>query len=503
MPHLTRALIRKRAEHNEGIISSLEEISLHQEELEGIREVLGTTCRKLKIVYLQNNIIPKMENLHHLKELEYLNLALNNIQKIEGLERCEFLNKLDLTVNFIDFDHLEESIDQLVSRQHLRELYMMGNPSQMDWDPGFKDYVIHRLPQLESLDGTHITKSMRIVAAQAYPRLEGELKQKAAECRVRKAVEAEAEAEEKAEKDAKKAARAEAIEAGEIEDVEEEEEEDEECPHTPAARVEMYKELAEEKAEKEAREKERQPKDRDFDKEQAERIEEVRRAEEDGKIRQCNEGKWTFSFDEYAKPGHVVLDVACQRHLDSSLIDVDIHPNYATVIIKSKVLRLNLPAEVRVGDSKAQRSKTTGHLVLVMPKVNPDENSVTIRREKREVAELQSAAEKAKVEAERKRKEKNTAFQMQEAGAAALGAGGGPSKAVNIRGLVLPSKGGIAPPKAAVMNAVSTTRKENTSNGSNGTDANMPPPPPKSRALVDEDEESEEEVDEDEPPPIF
>ena len=135
-------------------------------------------------------------------------------------------------------------------------------------DPGFKDYVIHRLPQLESLDGTHITKSMRIVAAQAYPRLEGELKQKAAECRVRKAVEAEAEAEEKSEKDAKKAARAEAIEAGEIEDVEEEEEEDEECPHTPAARVEMYKELAEEKAEKEAREKERQPKDRDFDKEQ-------------------------------------------------------------------------------------------------------------------------------------------------------------------------------------------------------------------------------------------
>ena len=96
---------------------------------------------------------------------------------------------------------------------------------------------------------------------------------------------------------------------------------------------------------------------------------------------------------------------------------------------------------------------------------------------------------------------------MQEAGAAALGAGGGPSKAVNIRGLVLPSKGGLAPPKAAVMNAVSTTRKENTSSGSNGADgadANMPPSPPKSRApFVDEDEESEEEVDEDEPPPIF
>jgi hypothetical protein len=84
--HITRKLLRKRAEHNEGIISSLEEISLHQEELEGINEVLGMTCRKIKILYLQNNLIPKMENLYHLKDLEYLNLALNNITKIEGLQ---------------------------------------------------------------------------------------------------------------------------------------------------------------------------------------------------------------------------------------------------------------------------------------------------------------------------------------------------------------------------------------------------------------------------------
>ena len=48
-----------------------------------------------------------MENLHHLKSLEYLNLALNNIRRIEGLERAEFLNKLDLTINFIDVDDLE------------------------------------------------------------------------------------------------------------------------------------------------------------------------------------------------------------------------------------------------------------------------------------------------------------------------------------------------------------------------------------------------------------
>ncbi len=86
MPIITRALLRKRSEHNEGIISTMEELTLHQEELEGINEVLGTTCRKLKILYLQNNLIPKMENLHHLKDLEYLNMALNNCKKIEGLQ---------------------------------------------------------------------------------------------------------------------------------------------------------------------------------------------------------------------------------------------------------------------------------------------------------------------------------------------------------------------------------------------------------------------------------
>jgi len=48
-----------------------------------------------------------MENLSKLKELEYLNLALNNISKIENIEGCESLKKLDLTCNFIDVDDLE------------------------------------------------------------------------------------------------------------------------------------------------------------------------------------------------------------------------------------------------------------------------------------------------------------------------------------------------------------------------------------------------------------
>lgn len=47
--------------------------------------MLGASCRRLKILYLQNNVIDRLRNLHHLKELEYLNIALNNLTRVEGL----------------------------------------------------------------------------------------------------------------------------------------------------------------------------------------------------------------------------------------------------------------------------------------------------------------------------------------------------------------------------------------------------------------------------------
>ena len=80
---LTEDLVRKKSEHNDGVLEDLEEVSLHQLEIERL-EGLGA-CKKLRILYLQNNIIPRIENLHHCKDLRYLNLALNNITLIEGL----------------------------------------------------------------------------------------------------------------------------------------------------------------------------------------------------------------------------------------------------------------------------------------------------------------------------------------------------------------------------------------------------------------------------------
>lgn len=86
-------LIKRKSEHNEGLLEELEEVALHQLQIKKI-EFLNTHCRNLKILLLQNNLIERIENLHQLKKLEYLNLALNNITLVENLHGCESLRKV-------------------------------------------------------------------------------------------------------------------------------------------------------------------------------------------------------------------------------------------------------------------------------------------------------------------------------------------------------------------------------------------------------------------------
>ncbi|CAK9805540.1 Dynein axonemal assembly factor 11 [Anthophora quadrimaculata] len=169
MSRITLDLLRKRSEHNEGEISTLEEIALHQENIEKI-ELIDKTCRHLKILLLQHNLISRIENLSKLKKLEYLNLALNNIEVIENLEGLESLKKLDLTVNFIgDL----RGVKRLRCNEYLEQLFLMGNPCA-DYE-GYREYVIATLSQLKELDGKPIARSERIKALQVYAELEGEV----------------------------------------------------------------------------------------------------------------------------------------------------------------------------------------------------------------------------------------------------------------------------------------------------------------------------------------
>ncbi|XP_016071477.1 PREDICTED: protein tilB homolog [Miniopterus natalensis] len=383
---VTEDLIRRNAEHNECVIFSLEELSLHQQEIERL-EHIDRWCRDLKILYLQNNLIGKIENVSKLKKLEYLNLALNNIEKIENLEGCEGLTKLDLTVNFIGE---LSSIQTLQCNIHLKELFLMGNPCA-DFD-GYRQYVVATLRQLKWLDGKEIERSERIQALQNFPVVEGQIReQERAYClkRAKDKKEAQRKLQEEHEHKEKEShpgldgrwdadigptplssveSEDHQLQASEIQEGEtnkkklDDSKDDLEFWNkpslfTPESRLETLRHM------------EKQRKDQ-------EQLSEKKKVKPprtlitgDGRALNVNEPKLDFSLKDDEKRNQIILDLAVYRYMDTSLINVDVQPTYVRVMVKGKPFQLVLPAEVKPDSSSAKRSQTTGHLVVCMPKV--------------------------------------------------------------------------------------------------------------------------------------
>ncbi|KAM9163714.1 dynein axonemal assembly factor 11 isoform 1-T1 [Pangshura tecta] len=385
---VTEELLRQRAEHNNCELFSLEEISLHQQEIEKL-EYIDKLCRDLKILYLQNNLIPKIENVSKLKKLEYLNLALNNIERIENLEGCEELQKLDLTANFIGE---LSSIEILKHNIHLKELFLVGNPCT-EFE-GYRQFVVATLHQLKCLDSKEIERSERIQALQNYREVEKQIRDQEQVYllkRAREKEEALQKIQEKKEKKKEKQIKPKPgfdgrwytdinnINPDPLEDKEnhqqkETEKEDQEwkidkddeedrafweepTPYTPESRLEAHRYLEEKRRVKEnirgQKMKEKPPRT-------------LITAE--GKVLNMNEPKLNFFLKDDEENNQFILDLAVYRHLDSSLIDVDVQPTYLRIMVKEKPFQLVLPAEVKPDSSSAKRSQTTGHLVISMPK---------------------------------------------------------------------------------------------------------------------------------------
>ncbi|XP_059155195.1 dynein axonemal assembly factor 11-like [Physella acuta] len=383
MVRITEDLVRKRAEHNECQISTLEEISLHQQDIERL-EHLDKWCRDLKILYLQSNLIPKIENVSRLKKLEYINLALNNIEKIENLEGCESLKKLDLTVNFVGE---LTSVESLKDLYNFKELFLTGNPCA-DFEH-YREFVIATLPQLQWLDGVEIEKSERIKAIQNLPFIRGYILEQQARYKLKRAKE-KAEALEKLKQKSKDCEGAdgdgnnkenkpgydgrwytdindsdtqdkvqETNKENEKEKSHEEKVDDfwkETSTYSPESRLEVHNHL------KELKEKENKKEDKDVKKER-------KLFAEDGRPFNVNEPKVDFTLTEDGE--NIFLDVAIFKHMDTSLLDCDVQPNFVRVTLKGKMLQLALSEEVNGDASVAKRSQTTGHLLVTMPKVKP------------------------------------------------------------------------------------------------------------------------------------
>lgn len=343
MVRITVELVRNKTEHHDRLLAPVEEIALHQENIEKI-EYLQDWCPKLKILLMQSNLIAKIENLNKLKHLTYLNLALNNIEIIENLERLESLEKLDLTLNFIG---KITSVENLVDNYNLENLYLIGNPCT-DYD-NYKDFVIGALPQLTHLDGTEIERSTRITALQNLPIIRSDILLEQEDYKFKRQ---------------KQKSRLQT----QISDKWENEYKDmnpdernkqfwaEKSEHAPEVRyeIERVRQLNQERYK--TKEKQEEKRQYTF-------------FALDGRPFNINQAKLDFRFDNSGRD-KCTLDLAVYKHLDSSHLEIDIQPNYLRIMVKGKIFQLHLPDEVDISNSTAERSQTTGHLVVTMPLAN-------------------------------------------------------------------------------------------------------------------------------------
>jgi protein TilB len=254
------------------------------------------------------------------------------------------LRKLDLTVNFIDVDHLEESVIHLKECPFLAELYDIHYTLHMSCQPygchclryriltgnpcttfaGYRLFVVAHLPKLTSLDGTPVMRSEI---------LEG--KQELSSITERLRVEAKKRADEKA----TEAKATSGSSSGGSDDTNDDNDEQKLYGHSPEARLAMHRNMEAErkrKADAESGKGTAFEKPKDMIKEVYSKLNEKATVAADGtRPSQRNTGRVEFRMYHDEKFGHISVEIGVPRYLDTSEIDVDIHPTWLQVIPSS------------------------------------------------------------------------------------------------------------------------------------------------------------------------
>eukprot|EP00796_Vickermania_ingenoplastis_P002291 gene2292-1432_t len=348
MPRITLDLLRRRAEHNEGCLSTLKEIALHQQDLERI-EVIGDACRELEIIYLCNNYIPKIEGLRHLKWLKYLNLAVNNIKVIEGLEGCEALEKLDLTLNFVGD---MKDVARLRANPFLEVLHLTGNPCTRT--EGYRSYVVHVLPHLQELDGKEIIKAERIAARQDEEDIMEVVDQEALAVQERERLKAEMMAKGIDPFPPRYNEKGERV-----------------YGHSAEERLQMLQEQKEEEARKKREAEEPIPGSiAAIHKELNQKPKPLTPEEERqkfGRLLLRNEAKVPFTLTEEPGEAEVVITVQPGKFISTTLLEVKVDIQCVRVWIKGKLLQIPLQTEVSPDLAAVQRATTSGELKITVP----------------------------------------------------------------------------------------------------------------------------------------
>jgi len=69
--------------------------------------------------------------------------------------------------------------------------------------------------------------------------------------------------------------------------------------------------------------------------------------------------KYEYLLKEWDDPDFSFFELKIQKYLDTSLIDVNINPNWVSVRIKGKLTQIKLQDEIIVEKSSVQRSQIT------------------------------------------------------------------------------------------------------------------------------------------------
>ena len=83
-------------------------------------------------------------------------------------------------------------------------------------------------------------------------------------------------------------------------------------------------------------------------------------------------GKYEFLIREWDDPEFSFFDMKIPKHLDTSLIDVNLNPFWVSVRVKGKLTQMKLNEEIIVGESEIKRSQITGALQITMKKMRPN-----------------------------------------------------------------------------------------------------------------------------------
>ncbi|KAJ8272935.1 hypothetical protein GJAV_G00095210 [Gymnothorax javanicus] len=328
---ITEDLIRRRAEHNNCQIFSLEEVSLHQQDIEKI-EYIDKWCRDLKILYLQNNLIPRIENVSKLKKLEAVCGGLLASTKISGRTGDQTFRE--------DFGGQGlEAVRRRVEEQEKAYRERRAREKQ---------------EALETQKNQEQQKSLKVTEEN---------------------------------KENLGNPEEESSNQGRCTDDLDQEFWDKPCAFTPESRLETHRHM----------EEKRRAEDRQREKGKKVKVPRTLITAE-GRILNVNEPKLEFYLSEDEETNAIILDLAVYRHMDTSLLDVDVQPTHIRVEVKGKTFQLVLPAEVRPDSSTAKRSQTTGHLLVTMPKVHGEVKS------KKPAAPVSKSGQRRELPAEKTRK---------------------------------------------------------------------------------------------------